>query len=153
MRLDFVVDLSETERAMAAVQRRGRALGEAFRTIRPHMRADQKEHAAKQTGPESTWPSRAPSTVERGRASGSGRRRRLARRPLGKLTHAVTYQATRSGVFATSRVPWSNVHQTGGRVGRGSVIPARPFLWVSDRLLTIAVGVVERVLEAAWRGR
>lgn len=148
MRLDFTLDAREVERGFDRMSKTGRSqLGSAFKTIRPHMKVDQRDHASKQAGPESQWPPRAPSTTAKMR---SARRRR---RPLGRLVGAVTYQASAAGVFATSRVPWSGVHQYGGKVGRGSVIPARPFLWISDKLLEIAMGVIGRHVVASFGGR
>lgn len=149
MRVSFVLDARAVERGFDRMSKAGRSqLGAAFKTIRPHMKSDQRDHASKQAGPERHWVPRASSTVAKLRQGG-----RRARRPLGKLVSAITYQSSAAGVFATSRVPWSGVHQYGGRVARGSVIPARPFLWISDKLLEIAMNVIGRHVVAAFGGR
>jgi phage gpG-like protein len=135
---DFELSLDdrETQALFRAMEKRGRAPGEAFRKIRPHMRKDQREHAARREGPESSWPRRAPSTIAKSARSKTGRR--IVRRPLGKLPSAVTYFANDRGAFAKSRVRWSGAHQHGARIARGHVLPARPFLWISDSLTRIA---------------
>lgn len=148
MRLDFTLDAREVERGFDRMSKAGRSqLGSAFKTIRPHMKADQRDHASKQAGPERHWVPRAASTMAKLRRGG-----RRARRPLGKLASAIAYQSSAAGVFATSRVPWSRVHQDGGRVGRGSLIPARPFLWISDKLLEIAINVIGRHVVKSFGG-
>jgi hypothetical protein len=130
------LDARETERLFADMAKRGHSPGKAFRRIRPHMRKDQRDHAARREGPESAWPKRAASTLAKMGRSKSGRR--LVRRPMGKLTTAVAYSASDKGVFGESRVPWSLAHYARTRVGHGAILEARPFLWISDSLTRIA---------------
>lgn len=108
-------------------------LPRAFAFLKAPLRFDQKEHASAKAGPEGAWPARASSTLER-----YSHMKKPPKRIMGKLPTAVTYAATASSVTATSRAKWSEVHQVGGRVGRGSMLPARPFLWLSDKMLAIA---------------
>lgn len=139
------------------MRRASRELGSVFREIRPVMRADQKDHASKAAGPDGKWAPRAASTLGRmsrgSRRFKGTRRRKLSRRPLGRLVTAVTYSASKAGVFATSRVAWSNVHQEGGRVGRGARLPARPFLWISDSLADTAARAIAEHVAGAMGGR
>lgn len=139
------IDLGEVERSFDAMKRRGRELGQAFRVLKPEMRADQRDHAARREGPEGSWPPLAQSTLAKRASLG-----RLRRRPLGRLTSAVTYTASKDGVVARSRVPWSGAHQEGAVVGRGSRLPARPFLWLSDRLIERAKEILARVVTDAF---
>jgi hypothetical protein len=44
------------------------------------------------------------------------------------------------------------VFQTGGVVGHGVRLPARPFLWVSDDLLRIAENTLGSALVRAYGG-
>jgi phage gpG-like protein len=119
----------------------GNAPTKAFRALRPVMRADQREHARRAEGPSGKWPARKTRITSRSRGSNgrylSARRRSrgLARRPLGRLTTAVTYTASKDGLIGRSLVQWSGAHQWGGRVGNGADLPARPFLWLSDKLV------------------
>lgn len=137
------VDLRDVNAGFAEAHRELRAVGRDL--VKP-MRADQRAHAKAQEGPEAKWPPRASSTVAKMRAQ--GRRRR----PLGRLSTAVTYRATSHAVIAESRAKWSGVHQDGGTVGRGSKIPARPFLWISDRLIDEAIEILQRPILRALGG-
>ncbi len=142
------VDIGDVEAGLDAMQKRAHALGPAFRELKIPFKADQKDHGRRKSGPFGAWARRAPSTLAAYRASG---KRRLPR-PLGKLLSAITYAATTTGVSAESKVGWSDVHQDGGTVGRGSKIPARPFLWISRRLLDVAEDVFNRVMLTAFGG-
>jgi phage gpG-like protein len=134
--LELTVNAREVDRLFDAMERRGKSPGAAFRKIRPHMQRDQREHAQRREGPEAKWAQRAPSTLAKFKRGKTGRR--LVRRPMGKLPGAVTYSASDKGVFGRSRVRWSGAHQEGARIARGNVLPARPFLWISDGLRRIA---------------
>lgn len=140
--LDFELSLDarEAEQLFRAMSQRGHAPGAAFRKIRPHMRKDQREHAARREGPETSWAPRAPSTIAKFKRGKTGRR--LTRRPMGKLLTAVRYAASDRGVFGMSRIWWSGAHQHGARIAGGHVLPARPFLWISDHLTRIASRVL-----------
>jgi phage gpG-like protein len=153
LRLDL--DARDVLKGFDKMSTQGRSLGRAFRVIKPEMRLDQKDHAAKRAGPDGPWPARSTGTSarqSRGRRYLGKRRRKSNRRPLGRLVTAITYSASNAGVFATSRIPWSNVHQVGGKVGRGARLPARPFLWISDRLIDRSELVIERVIVRAFEG-
>lgn len=141
------LDIGDVEEGLAAMQRRARALGPAFRELKRPLRLDQRAHSKKREGPSAIWAPRAASTMARLRAGG-----RRARKPLGKLTGAVAYTADATAVRGTSRVLWSGVHQDGGAVGRGARLPARPFLWISDDLLGIAENTLGRALVRAYGG-
>lgn len=137
--------------------KQGRTLGKAFRILKPDLRADQKDHAARASGPDGAWPARATATASKLARSSrrylGKRRRKSSKRPLGRLVTAVMYMASNAGLVARSRVPWSGVHQEGGKVGRGATIPARPFLWISERMLIRSVEVISRVVAYAMEGR
>lgn len=144
------VQLGDVEAGLKAIERRVNALGPAFREIKAPMRADQRTHARHNVGPSGTWKRRSAATIAKMKLpSGRG----LTRRPLGKLLTAIGYSADATGVRAESKIPWSNVQQEGGTVGRGSKLPARPFLWISRRLLDIAGDVITKAILAAYGGR
>lgn len=95
------------------------------RALRQPVRTDQRNHARAQEGPDGAWPARK---------SGS-RRRRI----LGRLPGAIRMEVRGATIAAVSKVAWSGAHQDGPtRVGRGAVVPARQFLWISDELLALA---------------
>jgi phage gpG-like protein len=147
VRFRIDLDLSDVELRLAAMRRRSRSLSPAFREIGKAMRLDQRDHAKEREGPEGEWPKRSPRTLAKLRAGG-----RRARRPLGKLVRAVTYRATKLGAVAESRIAWSGIHQHGGVAGRGAKIPARPFLWISEKLFREAERILEVTLVRAFEG-
>lgn len=122
-------------------------LGKAFQALKAPLRADQKEHATSKVGPESTWPPRASSTTE-----SYAHRKKHPRKLMGKLPTAVSYAASGGGISATSRATWSEAHQTGAVVGHGARLPARPFLWISDKMMAIAENRIGDVAIAAFGG-
>lgn len=143
------VNIGDVEQGLDAMERRAHALGPAFAEIKSAMKLDQREHRDDQAGPDGKWSPRAASTI----AMAKQRHKRLPRRVLGKLPTAVAYKSTALGAVGESRVKWSLSQQDGGRVGRGAVLPARPFLWISDKLLAAAAEIVDRKLAEAWGGR
>lgn len=137
-------DMRDVERGFDSMKSRGRALVGAFRELVPAMREDQRDHASERSGPDGKWPARAPATR---RSHGN-----MPRKPLGKLTTAVTYKVDAMGASAESKIPWSGAHQDGGKVGNGATLPARTFLWISDRFLDFAVDVLGARLVRAFGG-
>lgn len=142
------IDIGQVERGLDAIERRVRALGSVFKELKAPLRLDQRDHAKRREGPDSGWAPRSQATLDRQRAG----RRRL-RRPMGRLPTAVAYTATGTAVEARSRALWSGIHQEGGVAGKGSRIPARPFLWVSESMLELARAKILETLLAAFGGR
>lgn len=141
------VNIGDVDKGLDAMKARARALGPAFRELKKPMRADQKDHGKRQRGPFGTWARRAPSTLAAYRA----KRKRIPR-PLGKLLSAIAYKADASSVSGESRVAWSEAHMTGATVGRGARLKARPFMWVSRKLMDIAADVIGTRLLSAFGG-
>lgn len=109
------------------------------RVLKQFVVADQRDHAKKRSGPDGTWAPRALSTVRKMRLE------RVRRRPLGKLVTAgaVRYSANRRAIIGESKIPGISVaQQEGARVGRGVTLKARPFLWLSARLLDQSAAAV-----------
>lgn len=143
------VDLGDVEQGLDAAKRRAHALGPAFKELKAPMRADQKDHGKRQRGPFGTWARRSPKTLEFYREHGKHR----VPRPLGRLSTAVTYTATKFGVFAESRAKWSESQQDGGIVGRGVRLRARPFLWMATKFLQLAEDVIDRHILNGFGGK
>ncbi len=131
------VDLGFLTRARMAL--RTPDLRPAFKLSRKPVRADMREHAKKQAGPDGSWPARSSATKVR---ASSGRRR--TRKLLGRLPAALTTNHDRRRMVVRSLVAWSAVHMTGGRVGNNAKIPARPFLWASAAVLEVVAGHISR---------
>lgn len=143
------IDIGDVEEGIAAMERRARALGPAFRELQKPMRDDQKDHGKQQRGPFGSWARRSPRTLDFYRSHG---RKRIPK-PMGRLISAVKYASTAYSLSGESRVAWSGAQQDGGVVGRGARIKARPFLWLSRRLLDIAETIFERTILDGYGGR
>ena len=148
----------DSKPAREALARMPRGVKPAMSGLRKPLRADQRDHAKKQEGPGGAWQKRKPLVI----VAKSDRRRRLgkkSRRPsnrrklLGRLPAAVTVRSDRLSVSITSKVGWSLVHQEGGRAGKGAKIPARPFLWVSDKMRADAARYIEQNVVDAFNQR
>jgi hypothetical protein len=142
------VDISDVEKGLDAAQRRGHNLKPAFAELKKPMRDDQRDHGKRQRGPFGSWARRSPNTLAFYRSHGRGR----VPRPLGRLSTAVKYTATAFGLSGESRAKWSEAQQEGGTVGRGVRLRARPFLWLSTKLLDLTEEVIERTILGAYGG-
>ena len=138
------VDLRQVESALRRLQLAGGDLAKVFRAARKEFRADMRAHAKDQQGFDGRWKPLAASTQRqrRARPNKQGHRRTRKQKPrrfrvLGRLPSAFKIEVTKKSIRGVSRVPWSGVHQLGGRAGKGARIPSRPFLWVSTHLLGI----------------
>lgn len=150
-RLSVTVDIGDVEKGLDAMLKRAHQLEPAFEEIKEEMKADQKDHRENEAGPDGRWAARKASTIADAKAHHKGRL--VPRKILGKLPTAVTYKALPLGVFGESRIKWSEAQQEGGPVGRGAVLPARPFLWISDQLMARSTAIIERKLTASFGGR
>jgi phage gpG-like protein len=128
------VDLRDVERGIDAMAN-PRAVTKGLRDIKAPLRADQREHAKKNEGPDGGW---AP------------RKAKSRRRLLGRLPGAVKVTMTSTSVSAVSSVRWSGAHQDGAVVGRGVRLPARPFLWASEGLQTRAAELLRDAVAGEW---
>lgn len=137
------VDFADAFRGINAMGQRA-VLLPAMKALKAPMRLDQREHAKAKIGPEGGWAPRTQATLAQ------HRKKKLPSRILGRLPTAVSYLATGLSVVGESRVAWSSVHQDGGTAGHGAKIPARPFLWISEKLLGIAVNALEGAVLAAF---
>lgn len=156
------LDVGDVERGFAAMRRRGRKLAPLFKALRRPLRADQRAHARKGMGPDGPWPARARSTeaallrraaVRIQRREGKPKRRRKVLSPLGTLPLSLSTNLETDRLQLLSKVRWSGVQLEGGRVGRGSLIPARRFLWMSDRFLAKATQMAAEHLAKGWTGK
>jgi phage gpG-like protein len=162
------VDLSDTLKGLDQIQRAGADLRPIWRLARRRIVDDVKSHFAEGQGPEAGWPYLAPSTIHRrlqargmtyrrGRRKGTptmkaiGRGGRLTEgRLLGRLKNAWEFEITPREFVMRSMVPWADVHQTGGIGRNGARIPARPFAWVSDRVIGLIAEAIRDYMAGVW---
>jgi phage gpG-like protein len=155
--VDAYVNLRDVENGLRRMQLAGKDLRPLFRRVQGDLRADQKQHAKEEKGPDGKWPSLDPDTLAKRTRQGQGRphrgkwkrRRRSFGRMLGKLPRAFAITYSESWIAATSRVKWSGAH-SGGIVGHGSHLPDRTFLWASSGLLAIVSRKAVDYLVGAW---
>lgn len=144
------VDISDVLQGLHAMQARGMDLRPVFRDVREQLKHDVEEHFEKKEGSDGSWPGLAPSTIERRRQMKGSVRRRGARKGeltkrgarrvgnlLGRFRRPNTYRffTSRQDLTMKARGGWAGLHQFGGVVGRGAVVPQREFLWASDKLI------------------
>lgn len=161
------VDLRDVLKGFELMRARGRDLTPVFRSLRDKLKADVADHFAQNEGPDGKWPGYAPSTLARALARKGFHRRRGARRgqftkrgerwvgnQLGRLKFpsAAKIRIRRDSMAMTARTGWAGVHQFGGIVGKGSLIPQRTFLWASDGLQDAFESAVTTHLLNGWSG-
>jgi phage gpG-like protein len=154
---ETVVDISDVLHGFDLMRARASDLSLVFRDLREYLKDEIARHFKEAEGPSGAWAPRAASTEARarfemlnapkrrgkGRAAAVGPMLRLRRsakdrtRLLGRFRAVGAYliKTTSTSLTMYPRGPWAAVHQYGGTVGHGSHIPARPFLWVSDRVV------------------
>lgn len=142
------VDLGGVLRLFDRVKRRDQR--RVFRDARKPVREDLRDHAKGQVDPKGRWPGLASSTLER-RARGG--RRRSKRRLLGRLPGAIKLEHGPGFVRATSVVRWARAQSDGLRVGHGSRLPARRWMWISKKLRRQVAKMMRDEVLRAWRGR
>lgn len=123
-------------------------VAKALKELRRPMHADQKDHRDHEQGPRARWQPLASTT----KASYARRGLRRNRRLLARLPNARTAQIKQDTLYMRSRVKWSLAHQDGPtRVGRGSIIPNRQFLWISRGFMKETQRVFKRALWIAFK--
>ena len=161
------LDLTQFDKATRRMIKAGANLKPVFQRKRKEFRADQKDHFKQQRASDgSTWPKNSEATREKrlsrgGRAAKftkKGRLRKPVARRLNKVLSArlisgTKFKATKREMVLRSlrhALGWATVHQHGGVVGRGSRLPQREFLWVSDPFLRKFVEAAQLHLRGAW---
>lgn len=164
------IDLNDVIAGLDAMQKRGLDLRPVFRELRPIVRSDLVAHFVDGQSPSGKWAPRAQSTIDRldararniltnmkgGARQKSGKLRAKTVRalskmsPLGLLKSAWQFQIDAGSLVAQSYVGWSNIHQVGGRTPNGGVIPARPFAWLSDRVIDAFRDLAVAFIEEPW---
>ena len=149
------------------MERAGIKLRPVWRKVRTPLRKDQREHMKDQEDSKGAkWRPLASSTRDRrlskggraGKFTKRGKLKKKAQRSLArvlskKLVSGAKIKVTNRSIAIRSKVPWAGIHQEGGRAGRGSMIPARQFMYISDRLATeTATAIAKHIAKAFNKG-
>ncbi len=161
------VDLRQFDRAVRRMIKGGADVRPALRKVRPAFRKDQREHMKNQessTG--GKWPKLAAATRAKRLKKGQfqfftkrGKLKKSAKRKLDRVLSAKLNAGAKIKIHAReinfrARPSWAGVHQKGGVVGRGSRVPKREFLWVSDPFLKVmAQRIAEHLIAAGEKRR
>jgi phage gpG-like protein len=159
------VDVRDVLSGLKALKDRAVDLRPVMMPALLELAEDVVTHFRRQEGPDGPWPARAASTVERGLQRRGFVRKRGARRGqltrrgerwsqhlLGAFRGIGGYRAFAGPQDATIKAKgeWAGIHQFGGVAGRGSRIPARPFLWASDAVVERTAEALSKFLREAW---
>ena len=137
------LDLREVFGGFDAIKLASKNLSPVFQRLVPDMRRDQESHFAEQQGRDSAGPPRSEATLKRRKKSARGGL-------LGRLKSAFVVEFSRDEIAAFEIVPWSGVHQEGGTVGHGAVIPQREHIYMSTTFLNIADERIAEHVFGAW---
>lgn len=164
-------DLQELTKGLTRVQRAALDLRPVWHELRGPLRKDMAQHIRQQVDESgAAWPGLAPATVKkrldalrRTRPPGKlvtkkGRLRKAVQRRINRVLSARMVSRakirTEPGEMSiTSEVPWAGVHQFGGAVGRGSRLPKRTFMYVSDAMAATAAMAIELHLQRVFEDR
>lgn len=156
------LDDREVRQGFRQMRRAGADLRPVLRQIRKPLRAELKEHAKSESGPDGAWPKRAPLDERRARkrslksvTKGRGRKKRTEEvrmhQLLGKMPGLTTIRQRGQKLRAVNPIPWSAAHNEGAVVGRGSVVPQREFVFMSDDFLDLADReITNYLIERGW---
>lgn len=171
MGVELQWDLRDFRKGRKEVEARARQLAMVFRALRRPLIADLNAHAERESSPEGKWPKRSASTErELGRRRSvfvsTTRTRKTKRRKaqvtkaavrfntiLGGLPSTTVVRAKNFQVEAKNPVPWAHVHQFGGRVGKGAIVPERPFVFISDQVAEAASNAIADYVADGWKGK
>jgi phage gpG-like protein len=166
------VDISDVTRGLNLMHLKAADLRPVFKDLRAVLKEEIAEHFEKNEGPEGPWEPRSRAYVEKMTAKprarsgwskkkgrmvfGTTRRRRKGSkwesRQLGRFRSVGAYQfhVEPQQLTMNAKGPWAGIHQFGGTAGKGANIPARPFLWVSDRFVDTFRRSLERHVLSGW---
>ncbi len=159
------VDVRDVLKGLDAMRAAGRDLRPVFRQVRKDLKEDVQEHFFHNEGPDGRWAPYARSTLDRALHRRGFRRKRgvqrghftargekWARNQLGRLKWPSAWKIKMDAqtMVMAARTGWAGVHQFGGVVGKGSVIPARPFMWASDKMVTTFEHALVGHLLSGW---
>lgn len=158
--IDVKVDDRSLQQGFLDVAEAARRLEAVFRRLVAPMRADQREHADKEEGPEGEkWPARKYEAQPKLFAKAKRATKKQPARHevfkfgglLGALPEMVQVRSLGASVWARHPIAWASAQAMGDVVGRGVRLPPRPFVYVSQQLGDKAVAMINDHLQDAWK--
>jgi hypothetical protein len=158
------VDIDDWLDGLREMAKRGSDLRPVFKQFRGVIKEDLADHFDRSMGEDGKWAPRAPSTIERimglhgstykrGKRAGSPTKRGQKRldNQLGKLKTSWSVRLTpRLLEFRSKAGLIADVQTRGGTVGKGSVIPARPFAYISEPVIEQFANVTADFVSKGW---
>lgn len=140
--LSAKVELADVFEGLGNMRRRAELGRDFFIALKPDARSDLAMRRHQRKGPSGAWPppSRKTRVYEAKRDLGGrfmqGRTRRKGKPgTLGKLTRSWSVKADDNGIHFLSKVPWADVHNSGGIAGKGARMPKREFGYFSPEFV------------------
>lgn len=158
------VDIDNWLDGLREMARRGADLRPVFKEFKVVVRDDLRSHFDRAMGDDGKWAPRAPSTIERimglkgssykrGKRAGTATKRGQRRldNQLGRLKTAWATKLTpRLLEFRSKAGKISDIHQRGGQNGKGAVIPARPYAYLSEPVIAKFAVVTAGFIAKGW---
>lgn len=142
------LDLRDLDAGFRNMKSAGRNMRKVWERLKPEMKADQLDHWKQQESGDGKWAPRAASTRRR-----HGKRRKLFSK---RFASGFSMVSNARELAAISKIPYADAHQFGaegiGKNGRTN-IPARPFLYLSEDFIAIALPEIAKHLGKAWSRR
>lgn len=157
------IDERDVQRGLNKMLRAGKNLSPVFRALKKPFKTSIKQEARAMRGPDGGWAKRKDSTKNRDRFKKTTTRKKTGKsktsrrrkgRILGRMPNANFLQPGRKSFKATSKIAWSGVHQDGGKVGKGAILPKRTFLWFTEGFLSVTErAVAQHLVDEGWARR
>lgn len=130
--LRIQIRAEDLDRRLGQIAQRAANLRPAYQAIGNYLVGETQDRIKRETSPDGTrFQPLAAATVQRKAAKGKIRK---ILQEEGNLVGTIAAQVQGEGVAIGSNLPYSAIHQFGGKAGRGRkvAIPARPYLGTNE---------------------
>lgn len=164
------VDVRRVVSGLGRMSKAAKDLSKPFREFKPLLRQDLGQHYQFHLQPQGLWPPWSESYRKKMLAKPRMllKKAKRPRKPLympggftvrgarrfqamlGRLDSLNEWSISRVMLQVVSIVPWAGIHQWGGVAGRGSRIPQRMYLWISEPRMEELCVILQRHVLLAW---
>lgn len=149
------IDLRDAKAGFRSMARRAQSRRRSFFEQAKKPALDdlrQRQHEGR--GPNGqAWQGRAASTLARARRGGKRRAKSRSRSLLGRLPRIWKPHTSNEALNLRNRSAFAEVHSTGGTVGHGAKLPARPFIGFTQGFITDMHEAWQEFVLADWEKR